>query len=89
LEVCFNELEKLAQIPIDRTDPVVTYQETVTTASSQVCLSKSQNKHNRLYATAEPLGEDFCKAMDDKTVQAKDEPKELSRVLVEKYGWES
>lgn len=29
--------------------------ETVTATSSQVCLAKSANKHNRLWAQAEPL----------------------------------
>lgn len=53
LEVCLKELEKYhAQIPIEVSEPVVSYKETVTEQSSVVCLSKSQNKHNRLYATA-------------------------------------
>ena len=30
-------------------DPVVSYRETVSEKSSQTCLSKSPNKHNRLY----------------------------------------
>lgn len=76
LEVCIKELEKVhAGIPIETTEPVVTYKETVSASSSVVCLSKSQNKHNRLYAVAEPLGEEFCKAVDDKEFSARDDQK--------------
>jgi elongation factor 2 len=42
IEICLKELEKEhAQIPIIVSDPVVKYMETITEASSQVCLSKS------------------------------------------------
>jgi elongation factor 2 len=51
-------------------------------------LSKSQNRHNRLYAVAEPLGEEFCKAIDEKVISGRDDPKELSKVLVERFGWD-
>lgn len=89
LEVCLKELEKEhAQIPIISSDPVVSYMETVTATSSQVCLAKSQNKHNRLYAIAEPLGEEFCKAVDFKQITPKDDPKELGKKLVEEYDWD-
>jgi elongation factor 2 len=30
-------------------DPVVSFRETVTQQSDHVCMSKSPNKHNRLY----------------------------------------
>jgi elongation factor 2 len=66
----------------------VTYKETVTSASSQVCLSKSQNKHNRLYMSAEPLGEEFCNAIDNKEISARDDPKELAKALAERFQWD-
>lgn len=89
LEVCLKELEKEhAQIPIISSDPVVSYMETVTAQSSQVCLAKSQNKHNRIYAIAEPLGEEFCKAVDFKNITPKDDPKELGKKLVEEFDWD-
>lgn len=89
LEVCFRELEREhAQIPIESSEPVVSYMETVSATSSQVCLAKSANKHNRLYAVAEPLGEEFCKQVDEKTLSAKDDPKELSRKLVDDFSWD-
>lgn len=76
IEVCLKELENIhAKIPIVKSEPVVTYKETVTSQSSIVCLSKSANKHNRLYAIAEPLGEELTKEIENGTVSAKDDSK--------------
>ena len=36
-------------------DPVVAFRETVTATSDHVVMSKSPNKHNRLYLQARPL----------------------------------
>ena len=48
LEICLKDLEEdHAQIPLKKSDPVVSYRETVSEESSQMCLSKSPNKHNR------------------------------------------
>ena len=89
LEVCLKELEKEhAMIPIVVDEPMVTYKETVTSQSAHVCLSKSQNKHNRLYAVAEPLGEDLCYALDNKEISARDEPKQLANELQTRFGWD-
>ena len=41
IEICMKELEKLALIPFNISEPVVTFMETVTDKSSQVCLAKS------------------------------------------------
>jgi len=40
-------------------DPVVSYKETILEESDRVCLSKSPNKHNRLFVKAQPLGEEL------------------------------
>ena len=53
---CLKELEEeYACVQLSKSDPVVSYRETVTEESSQMCLSKSPNKHNRLYMKAGPL----------------------------------
>ena len=44
--------EDYAGIPIIKSDPVVSYRETVAQESDRVCLAKSQNSHNRLYMKA-------------------------------------
>ena len=59
LEICLKDLEEdHACIPLKKSDPVVSYRETVSSESKQTCLSKSPNKHNRLFmrATAFPEG---------------------------------
>mmetsp|Transcript_3502 Transcript_3502/g.2071 ORF Transcript_3502/g.2071 Transcript_3502/m.2071 type:complete len:115 (+) Transcript_3502:1192-1536(+) len=56
IEICLKDLiEEYTRIEIIQSDPVVTYRETVSEPSRQVCLAKSPNKHNRLWCTAEPL----------------------------------
>lgn len=53
LEICLKDLEEdHACIPIKKSDPVVSYRETVTEESSITCLSKSPNKHNRIFCKA-------------------------------------
>jgi elongation factor 2 len=53
-----------------------------------VCLAKSPNKHNRLYVTAEPLGDELTKAIEDEEVSAKDEMKARAKKLSDKYNWD-
>ncbi len=36
-------------------DPVVSFRETVQATSDHICMSKSPNKHNRLYLQVTPL----------------------------------
>ena len=53
LEICLKDLEEdHACIPIKKSDPVVSYRETVAEESAVTCLSKSPNKHNRLFMRA-------------------------------------
>merc|ERR1712093_505472 len=50
VEICLKDLrDEYAQCDFTMTDPIVSYRETVTKESAQECLSKSPNKHNRLY----------------------------------------
>jgi len=49
--------EDHACIPIKKSDPVVSYRETVAEESDIMCLSKSPNKHNRLFMKACPMPE--------------------------------
>ena len=43
----------------------MSYRETVTEQSDRMCLSKSPNKHNRLFMKARPLQEGLPKDIDD------------------------
>jgi elongation factor 2 len=89
LEICLKDLqEEFSQIELKYSDPVVSYRETVISESDITCLSKSPNKHNRLYMKAEPLTEEISTEIDAGTISAKDDPKVRARVLADKYGWE-
>lgn len=73
LEICLKDLEEdHACIPIKKSDPVVSYRETISEESNQMCLSKSPNKHNRLFMMACPmpdgLPEDIDNVCDDCTM---------------------
>merc|ERR1711970_1546566 len=68
--------------------PVVSYRETVNDASSQMCLSKSPNKHNRLYMKCSPFPEGLADEIEDKKITPRDEPKARARYLSEKYEWD-
>merc|ERR1711998_374300 len=61
LEICLKDLEEdfMKGTPIVKGNPVVSFRETVTTESEKMCLSKSPNKHNRLYMKAQPMGEEL------------------------------
>merc|ERR1712007_360207 len=66
VEICLKDLrEEYAQCDFTVGDPVVSYRETVTEESTQVCLAKSPNKHNRIYLVARPMCEDLCKGIED------------------------
>merc|ERR1711868_14196 len=55
VEICLKDLkEEYEQCDFIMSDPVVSYRETVGGNSTQMCLSKSPNKHNRLYCKGEP-----------------------------------
>merc|ERR1712042_418635 len=89
LEICLKDLEEdHACVPIKKSDPVVSYRETVSEESSQVCLSKSPNKHNRLYMKAHPMPEGMADEIEEKKITPRDDVKARARYLVEKYEWD-
>jgi len=91
VEICLKDLEEdYACVPLIKADPVVSYRETVAEMSSQTCLSKSPNKHNRLYFTAEPLDPDLCTKIEDQGAKygAKADPKERTKVWGEEFDWD-
>lgn len=89
LEICLKELEELhAGIPLKKSDPVVGYRETVKAESSIVALSKSQNKHNRLYMKAQPLTEELTLAIEDGKVNPRDDFKLRAHLLADEFGWD-
>jgi elongation factor 2 len=90
LEICLKDLEEdfMKGTPIVKGDPVVSFRETVTAESDRMCLSKSPNKHNRLFMRAEPLGDECTMAMDNGTITSTQEMKARARMLADDYGWD-
>lgn len=61
VEICLNDLQsEFSNIELIKTDPIVTYCETVTAESDKIAMAKSPNKHNRLYMKAANLDEELC-----------------------------
>jgi elongation factor 2 len=90
LEICLKDLQEdfMGGAPIRVSDPVVSFRETVSKASEKIVMSKSPNKHNRVYMTARPLEEGLPEAIDEGVVGPRDEPKVRGRTLAEKFGWD-
>jgi len=89
LEICLKDLEEdHACIPLKKSDPVVSYRETVMETSSQTCLSKSPNKHNRLFMTAVNMPEGLPEDIDNGDCTSRDDPKTRGRFLADKYDYE-
>merc|ERR1711994_385998 len=89
LEICLKDLEEdHAQIPLKKSDPVVSYRETVTEELSMMCLSKSPNKHNRLFMRAVPMPDGLAEDIDNGEVNPRDELKARARYLSEKYDYD-
>merc|ERR1711997_1184610 len=89
LEICLKDLEEdHAQIPIKQSDPVVSYRETVTEESNIMCLSKSPNKHNRLFMKAVPMPDGLPEDIDSGEVTSKQDFKIRGRYLADKYEYD-
>jgi len=90
LEICLKDLEEdHACIPLKKSDPVVSYRETVAEESTITCLSKSPNKHNRLFMKACPMPDGLAEDIDSGAINARDDFKVRARTLAEKYDWVS
>jgi elongation factor 2 len=89
VEICLHDLRtEFTNIEIIKSDPIVTFKETVIETSSMVCLSKSPNKHNRIYCTASPMEDGLADLIDKGDLGPKDDPKIRSRILIDDFGWE-
>ncbi|KAJ8130098.1 hypothetical protein O1611_g3532 [Lasiodiplodia mahajangana] len=89
LEICLKDLEEdHAGVPLIFSDPVVQYRETVGGKSSITALSKSPNKHNRLYMVAEPMDEELAKTIEDGKISPRDDFKARARILADDFGWD-
>jgi len=90
LEICIKDLQDdfMGGAPIVVSEPVVSFRETVTMESEIMCLSKSPNKHNRLYVKAVPLADGLAEVIDNGQIGPRDDPKVRGKKLAEEYGWD-
>jgi len=89
LEICLKDLEEdHAGIPLKKSDPVVSYRETVSEESDRMCLSKSPNKHNRLFLKAANIGDEVAVDIDDGKIFPRQDQKARARILADEHGWE-
>ncbi|KAK6464482.1 elongation factor 2 [Scheffersomyces coipomensis] len=89
LEICLQDLENdHAGVPLRISPPIVAYRETVEEESSMVALSKSPNKHNRIYVKAEPLSEEVALGIESGKIDIKEDVKTRARKLADDYGWD-
>merc|ERR1719311_1125427 len=88
VEICLKDLrEEYAQCDFAIGDPVVSYRETVQNESSQTCLAKSPNKHNRIYLVAEPMQDELSKDIEEGKAGPKADVKERVKLMKEKFDW--
>lgn len=89
LEICLKDLQDdHAGVPLRVSPPVVSYRETVEAESRMVALSKSPNKHNRIYLKAEPIDEELAIAIESGKVNPRDDFKARARIMADEFGWD-
>lgn len=60
----------------------------MTAESSEPCMTKSQNKHNRLHGTSGPLHEDLPNLIENGEISATQDIKARGKRLAEEFDWE-
>merc|ERR1719351_440673 len=89
LEICLKDLEEdHGGIPLRKSDPVVSYRETVSEESDRMCLSKSPNKHNRLFMKCAPFPDGLSEDIDNGEIAPRQEMKERALILADKFEFD-
>merc|ERR1712139_78489 len=90
LQICLKDLQEefMGGAEIKQSEPVVSFRETVSASSDHVVMSKSPNKHNRIYLQASPLEEGLAEVIEEGKIGPKDDPKVRSKVMAEQFGWD-
>jgi elongation factor 2 len=90
LEICLKDLQEdfMKGAPIKISTPVVSFCETVTCETTLQCVSKSPNKHNRIYMKCEPISDELVQAIDKNEITDMMEAKVRARTLADDFGWD-
>ena len=84
LEIATSLLQE-SGLEITTSQPLINYRETIRNKGGPV-MSKSPNKHNKIFMRVEPLDEDIIAMIRNGKLREDMDKKELSRILREK-GW--
>jgi len=89
LEICLQDLQNdFMGTEVKISEPVVAFRETCNGKSTQTCLAKSANKHNRLFVECEGLGAELSNAIEAGEIKADDDAKLRGRLLADEYEWD-
>jgi len=96
LEICLKDLEEqyMKGAALKVSEPVVSYAESISEVTGtdeqypKMCVSKSPNKHNRLYLWGEPLDRKLCLEIEAGDVNSRQDNKVRARYLADEYGWD-
>ena len=86
IEILVSQLLQNSAIEVSLSEPRVNYRETVQSASSEIALAKSDNKHNRIWMKASRLSDEVVEQMTSGDLQGLD-AKSLGKKLSNEYGW--
>lgn len=90
LDCVMHDLRKLfSEIEIKVSDPTVRFAETVVETSAIKCYAQTPNKKNKLTIIAEPLEKGIAEDIDSGRLDVHLPPRELSKIFVERYGWDT
>jgi elongation factor 2 len=84
LEIATSLLQE-AGLDISTSQPLINYRETIRAKAGPI-MSKSPNKHNKIFMRVEPLGEDIVELIRTRHIREDMDKKEMAKVLREK-GW--
>merc|ERR1739844_65630 len=70
LEICLKDLQEefMKGAPLKISEPVVTFAETVDAETDIDVISKSPNKHNRIYLRCQPMDQKLVTAIESKAI---------------------
>jgi elongation factor 2 len=84
LEIATSLLQE-AGLDITTSQPLINYRETIRAKAGPI-MSKSPNKHNKIFMRVEPLGEEIVELIRTRHIREDMDKKEMAKVLREK-GW--
>ncbi|MGA8842128.1 MAG: elongation factor EF-2 [Nitrososphaeraceae archaeon] len=86
LEIATSLLQE-AGLEITTTQPLINYRETIRSSAGPI-MSKSPNRHNKIFMRVEPLAEDIVELIRSRQIKEEMDKKEIARILREK-GWDA